>query len=120
MAQLDDVFAKVGLDRRNAVFFEMIVDADLLGDHRFALGDALSAGGAADRQYLIARLGGIGGPMHLAAERRHIALEGLEIKIEMRQHVILDVATFIAQLFEFGEPRHRGAAPAGEVTLQDA
>src|SRR6516165_3220019 len=46
--QLDDVFAEVGLDRDDAVSFEMFVEADLLGNHRLALGDRHSAGGAAD------------------------------------------------------------------------
>ena len=43
VAQLDDVFAEIGLDRRDAVAFEEIVEADLLGDHRLALGHGLGA-----------------------------------------------------------------------------
>ncbi len=50
VAELDDVFAEIGLDRRDAVGFEMIVERDLLGDHRLALGDGLGAGRAADRR----------------------------------------------------------------------
>ena len=46
-ADLDDIFAKVGLDRLHAGRFEGLVEADLLGDHRFALGDALCAQGLA-------------------------------------------------------------------------
>ena len=32
-AKLDDVFAKVRLDGLNAVLFQMVVDADFLGNH---------------------------------------------------------------------------------------
>ena len=50
VAELDDVFAEIGLDRRDAVRLEVIVERDLLGDHRLALGDGLGADGAADRR----------------------------------------------------------------------
>ena len=42
-AQLDDIFAKVRLDRHNAVFLKMLVERDLLGDHALALGHGLRA-----------------------------------------------------------------------------
>ena len=34
VAELDDVLAEIGLDRRDAERLEMIVERDLLGDHR--------------------------------------------------------------------------------------
>ena len=43
VAKLDDVFAEIGFDRRDAVGFEIIVDADFLADHRLALGHGLRA-----------------------------------------------------------------------------
>ena len=39
LAELDQVLAEIGLDRRDAIGFEMMVEVDLLGDHRLALGD---------------------------------------------------------------------------------
>ena len=48
VAELDDVFAEIGLDRRDAVRLEDVVQVDLLGDHRLALGHGLGAGRAAD------------------------------------------------------------------------
>ena len=64
VAQLDDVFAEIGLDRGDAVRFEVIVERDLLGDHRLALGDDLGAGRAADVEHDGARLCGVARPMH--------------------------------------------------------
>ena len=43
VAKLDDVFAEIGLDRLDAGGLERLVEADLLGDHRLAFGDALGA-----------------------------------------------------------------------------
>ena len=43
VAELDDIFAEIGLDRRNARRFERVVEADFLADHRLALGDAFGA-----------------------------------------------------------------------------
>ena len=47
-ADLDEVFAEVGLDHLDAVGLEAALSADLLGDHRLALGDDARAGVAAD------------------------------------------------------------------------
>ena len=38
-AQLDDVFAEVGLDDAVAGGFEIVVETDLLGDHGFGFGN---------------------------------------------------------------------------------
>ena len=43
VAKLDDVFAEIGFDRRNAIGFEIFVDGDFLADHRLALGHGLGA-----------------------------------------------------------------------------
>ena len=49
VAQLDDVFAEISLDRRDAGRLQRLVEADLLGDHRLALGDALAPRAGRDR-----------------------------------------------------------------------
>ena len=67
VAQLDDVFAEVGLDRPDAVRFEVMVDLDLLGDHGLALGHRLRAGLAADGQDDVAGFLRIPGEMHVPA-----------------------------------------------------
>lgn len=38
-SELDDILAKIGLDRADAVGFEGVVKIDLLGHHRLRLGD---------------------------------------------------------------------------------
>src|SRR2546425_1032485 len=81
-AKLDDVLAEIGLDRLDAVRLEMLVEADLLGHHRLALGDGLRPGIAADRQDDLARLFRRLGVMHLPAGSPHLVLVGLEIEVE--------------------------------------
>ena len=96
-AELDDVFAEVGLDRLDAVLRQMLVQADLLGDHRLALGGGLRADAAADveddRSRVLRRLG----PMHLAAGLGDLRLIGFEIEVEMVERVVLDGARLLAQ-----------------------
>ena len=113
VADLHEVFAEVGLDRRDAVRFEEIVDRDLLADHRLALGDELRARLAADLQHLRARFVRRHGVVHVAARRGAALLELLEIEIEMRQRVVLDVARAVAQRLELGELARpwRGGGP---------
>ncbi len=56
VAELDDVFAEIGLDRLDLVLLEEIVERDLLGDHRLALGHGLGVDAAADPEDGLARL----------------------------------------------------------------
>ena len=65
-----------------------------------ALGDGARAGRAADREHRRARLLGGAAPMDMAASRHDVALERLEIEIEMREHVVLDRARLVAQRLE--------------------
>ena len=107
VAQLDDVFAEIGFDRGDAVRFEMLVEGDLLGDHRFALGDDLGIRGAADIEDRGARLLGIARPMHMAARGGDVSLVKLEVEIEICQHMVLDRAALFAQFLEFRQARDR-------------
>src|SRR5262249_58597219 len=50
LTKLNNVFTKIRLDRLNTVPFEMIVDAQLLADHRLALGSRWGICRTADRQ----------------------------------------------------------------------
>ena len=68
--ELDDVFAEIGLDRPDAMALEEIVERDLLGDHRLALGYRAGVGRPADVEHDGARLLGRLGPVHLAARLR--------------------------------------------------
>ncbi len=105
--ELQDVLAEVGLDRGDAVLLEEVVEADLLGDHRLALGDRLRAGGAADVEDGLARLGRRAAPVHPAALLAHLRLEGLEVGVEVLERVVLDVAAGVAQVVEFGQAADR-------------
>ena len=118
VAQLDDVFAEIGLDRANAVFFEEIVEPDFLGDHRLALGDGLGAGSAADLHDRVAGFLGRARPMHRTARRDDLLLVSFEVKVEMGERMLLDRAADIAQRVEFGQPRHDLAAARRKAPLR--
>ena len=53
--------------------------------------------------------------VHVAALRRHPRLVGLEIEVEMRQRVVLDVAGGVAQRLELGQLVDHVAAPRREI-----
>ena len=101
VAELDDVFAEVGLDRLDAVRLEMLVEADLLGDHRLALGHGLRAGLPADGEDEVAGVRRRLGVVHLAAGLRDLLLVGLEVEVEMGERVVLDGARVVAERLEF-------------------
>jgi ABC-type Mn2+/Zn2+ transport system ATPase subunit len=56
-------------------------------------------------------------PMHLPAAFLHAAFIGFEIKVEMREGVILDVARGVAQRFKFRQARGDIAAFGNEARL---
>ena len=115
VAQLDDILAQIGLDRRDAMPFEMLVDGDLLADHRLSLGDGLCVRCPANRQNGFARFLGIGAPMHLAAGFQHLCLVGLQVEIEVLQCMVLDVARGVPQLLELRQCGHRRRPPGDEA-----
>ena len=107
-AQLDDVFAEIGLDRRDAVRLEMRVEADLLGDHRLALGDGLRAAGRGRcRGRCRAPRGASRAKCTCPPAAGTARLVALEIEVEMGERVVLDVARGVAQLLEFRQPVRR-------------
>ena len=117
-AQLDDVFAEVGLDRLDPRRLERVVEADLLGDHRLALGDALRAHRLAEVDDDLARFLGVLRVVDFAAARANLALVGLEIEVEMGERVILDRAGAVAQRLELGQPGGRGRPPTDEIARE--
>ena len=66
-AQLDDVFAEIGLDRLDSRRFQRRVEADLLGDHRLALGHRLGAALLAQAEDDRVRLRRVARVVHMAA-----------------------------------------------------
>ena len=115
VAKLDDVFAEIGLDRLDGVCREMVVEADLLGDHRLALGDGLRPDAPADGEDRVARFRRGLGVVDHPAGGAHLVLIGLEVEVEMGERVILDVAPAVAQLLELGECVNR-CKPLGDET----
>src|SRR4029079_9083580 len=110
-AHLDDVLAKIGLDRSNAVQRKVFVDGDLLADHRLALRHRprtrLSAYVEHDRTCCL----GIGRPVHEAAGSGDPLLKAGQIEIEIGENMVLDGTALIAQRLEFWQPRDRARAP---------
>ena len=102
---LNDVLAEVGLRHLDAGCFEMGVETDLLRHHGLALGDEASAGVLAEPEHNFARVRRGRREMHLAAAFDHFPLIGFEIKIEMRERVVLDGARLVAELVELRQLR---------------
>ena len=78
VAELDDEFGEIGFERGDAVFFEVLVEADLLGGHRFDLDDLVHARWRDDVGDDPVGLGGVGRPVHDAAAGGHVRLELLQ------------------------------------------
>ncbi len=87
--------------------FEIVVERDLLRDHRLALGDDFGVNRAANFQHGGARLGGVACPVHLAASRGDLFLVAFEVMIEMCQRVVLDRLAGVAQRLEFRQALDR-------------
>ena len=102
-AQLDDVFAEIGLDRLDAGGFEEVVELDLLGEHRFALGHRAGVVHAADVEDDAAGLGRGLGPVNLATGFLDLLFISFEIDVEMAKDMVLDGLCVVAQLVEFGQ-----------------
>ena len=90
--KLNEIFAKIGFDDFKPCLFEMIVEVDFLRHHGLALGDEARIGRAADIEDDRARVFRRCGPMHFGARGRCIFLIDVEVVVEVREGVILDVA----------------------------
>ena len=82
----------------------MGVEADFLGDHRFALGDRLCTLRLADFEDDLLCFFGVAGEMNVPAGRPHPFFIALDVEVEMGKDMVLDVARGIAQRLEFREP----------------
>ena len=97
---------------------ERVIEADLLGDHRLALGDALRVHRLAEVDDDLARLLGVLRVVHMAAALAHLALVGLEIEVEVGERVVLDRAGAVAQRLELGQAGGRSGPAADEIARE--
>src|SRR6185312_4511725 len=104
-AELDDVFAEVGLDDIECRRLEPRAQPNLLGDHRLTFGDNARARLAAYRQYDVAGVRAAHRPMHACAGVCRVGLERLEVELEVCERMVADIAPDTAQRFEFRERR---------------
>src|ERR1700737_2198161 len=102
-AQLDDIFAEVGLDHLEAGLLEGRVEREFLRGHRLALDHAFGAAFAGDFQDIVAHLGGICGDENLASVGLEPLLELDQEFVEAADGVVLDAARGIALVVETGE-----------------
>ena len=119
-AQLDDIFAQIRLDRHNAVFLEMLIERDFLGDHAFALGHGLGAHIAAELQDNRAGFFRVLGKMNMPAGGFDLVAIGFKIKIKMRQRMVLDRLGRIPQRLKLRQRVNRGAALVDEAGAHKA
>ena len=111
LSELDQIFAKIGLDCLEPLLLKGVVELDLFRDHRLPLGHELRARPLADAEDETACfLGGLR-PVHFAARLDHLPLVMLEIDIEIGEDMILDVARDVAQTIELG----KGSAGLGTL-----
>ena len=101
VAQLNDIFAQIGFDGFNTIAFQVLIDRDFLGDHRLALGDGFGIGALADIEDDIAGILGTCRPVDTAATVLNLGLIGLQIMIQMAEHMVFDVSRAVAQRFKF-------------------
>ena len=103
VAELDDFFCQVGLDSVDAVFFEEFVQAGLCGCHGLNLDDFVHALLANQVQSDLVCLGGVACPVHVAACGGEVTLELFEQLGQVRQNVVLDGLTGVAQFLPVGQ-----------------
>ena len=96
--QLDDVLTQVSLENTQSGGLEMIIQSDLLGDHRLALGDAAASAGANDRKNLVPGSGSILAIMDLAAPGSEVLLEDLESLRQVLYGAIFSIMSPLAKL----------------------
>ena len=111
-AQLDDVFAEIGLDHREIRRFERGIEADFFGTIDLPLTMVLAPRALQSVDDDGRGFRGRRGEMHRSAGLGHRFLVGLEIEVEVGERVVLDVARAVAQRLEFGQAarRRRGAS----------
>ncbi len=105
-ADLEQVFAEIAFEDFDPQVFEMAVEADLLGNHRLAFGDLARATLAAEAGDDGASFFAVGRPVHAAAGGFGFGGEGFEVDVEVRERVVADIASFVAQA-----PRTPACAP---------
>ena len=120
MPDLNDVFAKIGLDRFDAFRLQRGVEPDLLRDHGLALGYGFGACVAAQLEDNLARLGGIARPMNVASGRDDLPLVFFEIDVEVIEHMVLDIDRDCAQPVELRQGGARFGALGDEPGLDIA
>ena len=95
LGQLDDVLAQVGLEHVNALLFQNVVQAQLLGDHRLALGDRSDALLAGNLGHDGVGLRRVPREMHLPAGGPHVALQHRQVVVKVGDGVLLDAASLL-------------------------
>ena len=119
VAELNDVFAKIGFDGTNAFLFETLVDRDFLADHRFGLGDGSSAGVPTNPENRLPGFFGIHAPVNLPAGFDDFRFEPLQVEIQVLEDMVLDVPRRVAQGFEFRQSFH-GQETLGRKAFAEA
>ena len=100
--QLQDVLAQIGFDRFQSVMFEPLVEVHFLRGHRLRFDDQARAALLGDRQDEIGNFRGVLAVNYLAAAEFEVALELLEIMVQILDGVLLDGVGLGAQLLVIG------------------
>jgi hypothetical protein len=85
--ELADVLTEIGLDHLEAGSLQMLVEPDLLGDHRFRLGHQPGTGPFEDRSHQPVRLAGVAGEMNPGPCRSQLVGKAGQQTVEMTDGV---------------------------------
>ena len=103
VSELQNVFAQVGLYRLQAMMLQPLVEVDLLGGHRLRFHDQPRLAVLGQGEHEVGDLVAVLAIHNLAAMRGHLALELLEVVIQVLDRVLLDGAGLRAQVLVFGK-----------------
>ncbi len=89
--QLHDALAQVRIDHLDATRLQVGVQTALFGQHRLAFDHAPHVAGGQQLMHDTVVGGGIARPVHLDTAGARLCLELLQVAIQMREHVRLDL-----------------------------
>ena len=105
--QLNDVFAQVSLNGRNAFGFQSSIQMNLLGRHALALDDQARAVFAGQFANDGVGFRSIARPMNLRAEFFSVRREFFQVSIKLKQRFVFDGPGLRTQLFPVAETARR-------------
>ena len=97
--QLDDVLAEVSLDGFDALRFELVVQAHLLGEHRLALDHEINIPALRHADDVAGRLGGVFCEEYVPSGLLDVLGEQIQVVVQIFYNVGLDLPSTLPEIF---------------------